>query len=467
MGRVDLANLTPDEGFKIAGASDVGLAGDINNDGIDDFVVSAEKSYVIFGKAGGLSGIDLATLTPDQGFVVSRTVPGDDAGVTGGATGDFNGDGIDDVIFGSPFADAAAGVDAGQAYVVFGSTGGPGDVDVTAMPGLGFAISGGAAGDWAGTVATSAGDFNGDGIDDILVNARKASPDGRIYAGESYVIYGQLGIGDIDLGTLTADRGFRIAGESDVDYAGEAASSAGDINGDGFDDIILGAPFFSFGIGRAYVIYGNAAGSGNIDLAALAPGAGFKITGDQGNEDFLGRAVVVGRGTTEEEATESHRPKRRARKLRVRRVRQGDRSSDLRADLNERHVDAVVTDEGNGLAAARRSLQARAGRSHDLDGGDRKQGSEHAQVRGQAVARGQHPLSAHQCSRAGSGGPMIDGDSPRVGRRVRRGHGRSVDDRRVDFGIFFGRCFGATSARHDQQATHTHAPQNSTAKAAH
>ncbi len=65
------------------------------------------------------------------------------------------------------------------------------------------------------------------------------------------MIYGKLGgPGDIDLGALTADQGFRIAGEADVDYAGEAASSAGDINGDGFDDIIIGAPFFSFGIGR-------------------------------------------------------------------------------------------------------------------------------------------------------------------------------------------------------------------------
>ena len=292
MSRVDLADLTPDEGFKIAGASDVGLAGDINNDGIDDFVVSADKSYVIFGKAGGLSEIDLATLTPDQGFVVSRTVPGDDAGVGGGATGDFNGDGIDDVIFGSPVADAKAGVDAGQAYVIFGSSGGPGDVDVASMPpGVGFTISGGAAGDNAGFVATSTGDFNGDGIDDILVNARKASPDGRLYAGESYVIYGQLNTGDVDLGALTPDRGFRIAGETSVDYAGEAASSAGDINGDGFDDIIIGAPFFSFGIGRGYVIYGNAAGLGDIDLAALAPSAGFKLTGNGGYEDFVGRAV--------------------------------------------------------------------------------------------------------------------------------------------------------------------------------
>ena len=81
---------------------------------------------MIFGKADGLSTIDLATLTPDQGFVVSRTVAGDDAVVVAGGTGDFNGDGIVDAIFRSPFGDAAAGVDAGQAYVIYGSVGGPG-----------------------------------------------------------------------------------------------------------------------------------------------------------------------------------------------------------------------------------------------------------------------------------------------------------------------------------------------------
>ena len=195
MGRVDLANLTPDEGFKIAGASDVGLAGDINNDGIDDFVVSADKSYVIFGKAGGLSGIDLATLTPDQGFVVSRTVPGDDAGVSGGATGDFNGDGIDDVIFGSPFADAAAGIDAGQAYIVYrvrrwarrhrcggDAAGSKVSRSPAARPATG---PGPLRPRRAISTATGSTTFSS-------MRARPALT-AEIYAGESYVIYGQVG----------------------------------------------------------------------------------------------------------------------------------------------------------------------------------------------------------------------------------------------------------------------------------
>ena len=290
--RIDLADLAPEDGFTIEGATGVGTAGDLNADGIADFVVNADKSYVIFGKADGLESVDLATLTPDQGFAVSRSaLPGDEGGPGGGATGDFNGDGIDDVIFGQPFADTAAGADAGQAYVIFGAASGLGAIDVTTMPAAqGFRISGGAAGDWAGFAAESAGDFDGDGIDDIIIGAREADPLGRYSAGEAYVIYGKLGgPGDIDLAALTAAQGFRIAGPSDSDDLGDAARSAGDINGDGYDDIAIGAPFSGSGAGAVYVIYGKAGGSGDVDLATLSASDGFKLLVN--DDDFLGRAV--------------------------------------------------------------------------------------------------------------------------------------------------------------------------------
>jgi hypothetical protein len=290
--RIDLADLDPEDGFTIDGATGVGTAGDLNADGIADFVVNADKSYVIFGKADGLDAIDLAALTPDQGFIVSRSaLPGDEGGPGGGGTGDFNGDGIDDVIFGAPFADSKAGTDAGEAYVVFGAASGLGNIDMTAMSAAqGFRISGGAAGDWAGFAAESAGDFNGDGIDDIIIGAREADPLGRYSAGEAYLIYGKLGgPGDIDLAALTAAQGFRIAGPSVEDDLGDAARSAGDINGDGYDDIAIGAPFSGSGSGSVYVIYGRAGGSGDIDLAALSASEGFKLLVN--DDDFLGRAV--------------------------------------------------------------------------------------------------------------------------------------------------------------------------------
>nr|WP_298689746.1 integrin alpha [uncultured Dongia sp.] len=289
---IDLATLTASLGFKISGAADVGSAGDINADGIDDLVVSADQSYVIFGQAGGSGDIDLATLTSSQGFIISRTAAGDESGLDARLAGDVNGDGIDDLIVGAAFADTAGGADAGESYVVFGKEGGPNSFDVTTMSAAqGFKISGAAADDWSGLASCSAGDFNGDGVGDILVSARNADPFGRYYAGESYVIYGkQGGSGDIDLAALTVAEGFKISGANSLHYSGWSLSSAGDVNGDGLDDVIVGAPIAGAQVGFAYVIYGQEGGSSDIDLAALTTDHGFRISGFD-NDDFVGNSV--------------------------------------------------------------------------------------------------------------------------------------------------------------------------------
>jgi hypothetical protein len=146
----------------------------------------------------------------------------------------------------------------------------------------------------AGAAASCAGDFNDDGIDDLVIGAREADPLGRYTAGEGYVIYGKLGgTADIDLAALTPDRGFRLAGVGDWDYLGHSATSAGDINGDGLDDFVIGAPFTGDGIGRAYVIYGKANGSFDVDLATFSPLEGFALSV---NDDYLLAAAVSSAG---------------------------------------------------------------------------------------------------------------------------------------------------------------------------
>ncbi|MCP4384113.1 MAG: hypothetical protein GY798_22335, partial [Hyphomicrobiales bacterium] len=147
-----------------------------------------------------------------------------------------------------------------EAYVVFGSSSGFGSdvggrqvIDLTALSAAeGFIIQGDEgfdrAGDEAGSSVSSAGDVNGDGFDDLIVGAPDGD-DGGGSAGEAYVVFGSgSGFGSdvggrqvIDLTSLTATEGFIIQGDVGDDSAGSSVSSAGDVNGDGFDDLIVGA----------------------------------------------------------------------------------------------------------------------------------------------------------------------------------------------------------------------------------
>src|SRR5687768_1386321 len=126
----------------------------------------------------------------------------------------------------------------------------PNVIDLTTLGAdAGFIIQGDDAGDWAGYAVASAGDVNGDGFDDIMVGAMKGD-DGGPNAGEAYVVFGRAGgFGTIDgtgrrvidLTSLAPADGFIIQGDYTYDYGGISLSSAGDVNGDGFDDIVVGA----------------------------------------------------------------------------------------------------------------------------------------------------------------------------------------------------------------------------------
>jgi len=313
---VELSSLDGSNGFVINGidAGDrsgisVSNAGDINGDGFDDVIIGAlqadpnginsGESYVVFGKASGFgASINLSTLDGSNGFVINGVAADDESGSSVSSAGDVNGDGFDDLIIGAYTANANGVYAAGESYIVFGKASSFGaSLDLSALDGSnGFVIKGIDASDYSGRIVSSAGDVNGDGYDDLIIGADYADPNGN-YSGESYVVFGKAsGFGaSLNLSTLDGNNGFVINGIDANDYSGFSVSSAGDVNGDGFADLIIGAHFAdpngASKAGESYIVFGKASGfSASLNLSTLDGSNGFVINGIDTN-DQSGRAV--------------------------------------------------------------------------------------------------------------------------------------------------------------------------------
>ncbi len=288
--------------FDFAGAS-VSAAGDINGDSIDDLLIGAPSAspvvgysgatYVVFGSDQGLpSPLSLSDLDGDNGFLIVGVNSYDESGASVSGAGDINGDGIADLIIGAPYAGA------GAAYVVFGSDQGlPHPLSLSGLDGNnGFRIDGVNTGDSLGISVSSAGDVNGDGLDDLIVGAILAGTTGD-YAGASYVVFGndQGFTSPLDVDDLDGSGGFAIIGLNHEDELGNSVSSAGDINGDGIDDLLVGAPQAGSGgskAGASYVVFGSDQALPHpLSVSDLNGSNGFVINGVSAN-DKSGTAVA-------------------------------------------------------------------------------------------------------------------------------------------------------------------------------
>ena len=175
--------------------------------------------------------------------MINGQCAGDQSGCSVSAARDVNGDGFADLIVGASSSDPAAGLSAGRSYVVFGKTGG-GAVDLSAIAAGsgGFVINGQCGGDWSGGSISAAGDVNGDGLADVVVGANRSDPAAGSDAGCSYVVFGKTGGSAVDLSTIVAGSGgFVINGQYGGDWSGGSVSAAGDVNGDGLADVLVGA----------------------------------------------------------------------------------------------------------------------------------------------------------------------------------------------------------------------------------
>jgi hypothetical protein len=236
----------------------VGGAGDVNGDGYSDVIVSSPwfqnvqiqggAAFIYYGSSNGIIDTNASSLYANQA--------GAQMGFSVACAGDVNGDGFSDVIVGAPYYDNME-LDEGAVFVYLGSANGI----ISASPTLLESNQSAAA--YGYSVAT-AGDINGDGYSDIIVGAPWFE-NGQVNEGSAFVYYGSFS--GVNLASVSILECNQISAE-----LGRSVSSAGDVNGDGYSDVIVGAVNFNNNYleeGAVLVYQGSASGLGSTPNAQI------------------------------------------------------------------------------------------------------------------------------------------------------------------------------------------------------
>jgi hypothetical protein len=260
-----------DGGYNLFGYSSSGI-GDVNGDGYDDIIVGPYRFDSETGRAYVYYGGSSIDSSPDL-LMIGETAY-NSFGVSVSDAGDVNGDGFADVIIGAEGYDSGMG----RAYIYYGGSTMNATADVI--------LTNQTTNDFFGLAVSSAGDLNNDGYDDVIVGAKGYDTDpgsAFIYFGGSYMD----SIADVT-----------IIGEEDGDCFGYSVSGAGDVNNDGFDDVIISAFGYDSYTGRAYIFFGGNGMDNTADVVMTGEkdintfGASVSGAGDVNNDGYAD--VIVG-----------------------------------------------------------------------------------------------------------------------------------------------------------------------------